>query len=128
MKISILFILAFFVSNTFANSNFCKKLYSKKKWDKNKSYKLKAILDSKSLCGFNIDIDTEGVSRWQYIISKNPKKEVVNSMFPIIGLKDICVHSFPIDNEIECPTNKDYFSTIVKYKKESFIRINVQSL
>jgi hypothetical protein len=110
---------------SFAGIKDCKKLYSKNNYHKIKEYKLISISESKTLCGFNI-LYTDKASnqtKEQFILSKKASHPVFNGS---VAYTDVCEHSSPIDNEIQCSDEKnDFFLLITKHKKEKFQTYNL---
>lgn len=100
------------------DDQFCTKYY-KKRFSNIKAYKLLKTLSTTSMCGYSVIYTQDGKEfKEQIMISRKPKKPIINVNLEKVGLVDICEHSLPIDNELNCTTEKDYFSVIAHYKNE----------
>ena len=110
---------------TSSKKSLCLEIYEKNY--KKKDVKLISFYESDSLCGFS----TEGTAKeaggvggllqgnWETIISKDPKKAIIDVTYEELGLKDDCVHRSPIDFVNHCGEGKK-FETIAKHRKEEF--------
>ncbi|MBL7663702.1 MAG: hypothetical protein JNM93_01115 [Bacteriovoracaceae bacterium] len=119
----ILILILLFSSSSFAKESLCRGVY-KNRFERIKAYKLINIFESKSLCGYDMVYTQDGnTHKEQIIVSKNSKEPVLKISLNKLGLVDICEHSLPIDHELQCATDKDYFSKIAEFKNEKVTQI-----
>jgi hypothetical protein len=112
--------------SSIASTKKCSKVY-KKKYQKIKAYTLVKVYESKSLCGFHVtynqnsedgEISKGNSLHTQIIETKNTKMAIADSDFLKNKKFDLCEHSDPIENQLDCYINNDLFSIIAKKKNE----------